>query len=144
MNKPEERFEVSGTASSHFAWLRTRLALERTLMAWARTSVSLIGFGFTIVKFLESLQSSAAQGGAALLPQAPRYFGLALIGAGVLGLLISVWQYHKGVRYLWSDQFRAVAGVNKETPYTTPIVFVAIILTLVGIFAFVVILLRLT
>jgi putative membrane protein len=28
------RFEVRVTADSHFAWLRTRLALERTMMAW--------------------------------------------------------------------------------------------------------------
>jgi len=47
------RFTVRTTSDSHFGWLRTRLALERTLMAWVRTGVSLIGFGFTIVQFLE-------------------------------------------------------------------------------------------
>src|SRR5262249_43401590 len=46
------RFEVRVTADSHFAWLRTRLAVERTLMSWLRTAVALIGFGFTIVQFL--------------------------------------------------------------------------------------------
>jgi putative membrane protein len=142
MNKPEERFEVSGTASSHFAWLRTRLALERTLMAWARTSVSLIGFGFTIVKFLETLPSPTTEGTRPVLQQAPRDFGLMLIATGILGLLVAVWQYHKGVRYLWSDQFRPVAGVGPETRSTTPVVLVALILMLVGIFAFVAVLFR--
>jgi putative membrane protein len=142
MNKPDERFEVSGTASSHFAWLRTRLALERTLMAWARTSVSLIGFGFTITKFLESLPLPVTEGRALVLQQAPRDFGLALIAAGILGLVISVWQYHRGVHYLWSDQFRPVAGINPENPYTTPVVLVAIVLILVGIFAFVAVFFR--
>jgi putative membrane protein len=113
-------------------------------MAWARTSVSLIGFGFTIVKFLESLPRPAAEGRAVLLPRAPRDFGLMLIAAGILGLVVSVWQYHKGVRYLWSDQFRAVAGQNPENPYTTPIVLVAMVLLLVGVFAFVAVLFRLT
>jgi hypothetical protein len=28
------RFEVRVTADSHFAWLRTRLSVERTLMSW--------------------------------------------------------------------------------------------------------------
>ena len=51
-----DRFEVRVTAESHFAWLRTRLALERTMMAWARTAVSLIGFGFAIVQFLDTVQ----------------------------------------------------------------------------------------
>ena len=40
------RFEVRASASDHFAWIRTRLALERTIMAWLRTAVALIGFGF--------------------------------------------------------------------------------------------------
>jgi putative membrane protein len=141
MNKPDERFEVSATASSHFAWLRTRLALERTLMAWARTSVSLIGFGFTIVQFFERVLSSASPSVPVLLPEAPRNFGLALIASGILGLVISLWQYHQGLHYLWSDQFRPVAGV--ETKHvTTPIMWIAIVLILVGVFAFLVVLFR--
>lgn len=35
------------------ALLRTRLAYERTLMAWIRSSISLIGFGFPIYKFFQ-------------------------------------------------------------------------------------------
>ena len=141
MNKPDERFEVSATASSHFAWLPTRMALERTLMAWARTSVSLIGFGFTIVQFFQRVQTSAAQSAPVLLPDAPRNFGLALIGAGILGLLVSLWQYDRGLHYLWSDEFRPVAGFAKERR-TTPIMWVAIVLILVGVFAFFVVLFR--
>jgi putative membrane protein len=42
------RFEVRVTSDSHFAWLRTRLSVERTMMSWLRTAVSLIGFGFAL------------------------------------------------------------------------------------------------
>jgi putative membrane protein len=45
------RFEVSVTADSHFSWLRTRFALENTMMSGQCTAVSLIGFGFAIVQF---------------------------------------------------------------------------------------------
>ena len=44
MPSPTQRFEVHATAGDHFAWIRTRLAIERTLMAWVRTSTALIGF----------------------------------------------------------------------------------------------------
>jgi Domain of unknown function (DUF202) len=50
------RFEVKATASDHFAWVRTRLALERTIMSWLQTAVALIGFGFAIVQYMEHLQ----------------------------------------------------------------------------------------
>ena len=86
------RFEVRLTADTHWGWIRTRLSVERTLMSWVRTSVSLIGFGFTIVQFFEHLHAIAGVA-PALRPEAPRYLGLALIAAGVIALLISVWQY---------------------------------------------------
>ena len=68
------RFEVRVTADSHFAWVRTRAAVERTLMAWLRTAVSLIGFGFTIVQFLERMQELPGAN-PAVHPAAPRYLG---------------------------------------------------------------------
>ena len=51
-----DRFEVRVTADTHFGWLRTRLSVERTLMSWVRTAVSLIGFGFAIVQFFDRVQ----------------------------------------------------------------------------------------
>jgi putative membrane protein len=48
-----DRFRVRTTSDSHFSWVRTRLSVERTLMAAVRTSLALIGFGFTIVQFFE-------------------------------------------------------------------------------------------
>jgi putative membrane protein len=143
--EPSARFEVRTTSDSHFGWLRTRLALERTLMAWVRTGVALIGFGFTIVQFFERLRDM--QGVApATRPEAPLYLGLALIGAGVLSLVISAWQYRRVVRYLWSSQFRAIAGLGEKgmVPIITqsPLTGVVIAVLLIGVFAFVSVLMR--
>src|ERR1700730_1944628 len=136
------RFEVRVTADSHFAWVRTRLALERTIMSWLRTAVALIGFGFAIVQYLEHLQQFPGAR-SAYLPEAPRYLGLALISCGILALLVSIWQYWWGIRYLWGDPFTPIAGVTKEG-MQTPVIAVAIVLIFIGLFAFFAVLFRLT
>src|SRR5499433_4086406 len=111
------RFEVRATAADHFAWVRTRLALERTIMAWLRTAVALIGFGFAIVQYLEHLEQTP-EARAAYLPHAPRYLGLALIACGILALAISLWQYAWAIRYLWGEPYTPLAGVTKEGKHT--------------------------
>jgi putative membrane protein len=134
MSEAQGRFEVRVTSDSHFGWLRTRLALERTLMAWVRTATGLIGFGFTIVQFFERFADMEGVS-AATRPQAPRYLGLALIGAGILGLATSLWQYRTIVRYLWSPDFRPVAGI-KEEKMSAAAFAAAIVVMLIGLFAF--------
>src|SRR4029077_17821076 len=90
------RFEVRVSASDHFAWIRTRLALERTIMSWLRTAVALIGFGFAIVQYLNHLQQIPGAR-PSNYPTAPEYLGLALISCGIVALVISIWQYWWGI-----------------------------------------------
>ena len=138
------RFEVKATADSHFSWVRTRLSLERTMMAWLRTATVLIGFGFAIVQYLNHLQE-IPEARPAYLPSAPEYLGLALIACGILALVGAIWQYQWTLRYLWSDSFVAIAGMRKEEmPTNWPVAAVAVLLILVGLFAFFAVLLRLT
>jgi putative membrane protein len=136
------RFEVRATADSHFSWVRTRLSLERTMMSWLRTAVALIGFGFAIVQYLEHLEETPGAR-AAYLPHAPRYLGLALIACGILALVISIWQYFWTVRYMWGEPYTPLAGLTKEGKQS-PVIAVAIVLILIGLFAFFAVLLRLT
>jgi putative membrane protein len=135
------RFEVRATAADHFAWVRTRLALERTIMSWLRTAVALIGFGFAIVQYFNRLQQIPGAR-AAYLPTAPEYLGLALISCGILALVISIWQYRWSIRYLSGEPFAPIAGVTDEG-MQTPVMAVAILLIFVGLFAFFAVLLRL-
>ena len=118
----------------HLAWLRTIMALERTLDAWARTAAALIGFGFTIVQFFERfnyLQGVVPPKG----PHLARYIGLLLIGIGTLALGTAIWQYQKAVKYLSSESFRGVAHVpGMRRLY--PSLAVSVLLCLVGLFAF--------
>jgi putative membrane protein len=136
------RFEVRTTSDSHFSWVRTRLSLERTMMSWLRTAVALIGFGFAIVQYINHLQQIRGAR-PAYLPTAPEYLGLALIFCGILALVISIWQYRWSIRYLWGEPFAPIAGVTNEG-MQSPVMAVAVLLIFVGLFAFFVVLLRLT
>jgi len=128
------RFDVQPTASTHFSWINTRLAIERTFLSWLRTAISLIGFGFTIVQFFSRLQGMGTQ--RVVAPSAPRYFGLALIVTGIGALLVAIGQYHWAVSYLWGPQYRNVAGFERPQ-FHTPAYVCAFVLLLIGIVAFV-------
>ena len=113
-NGPPLRFSVEATASNHFAWMNTRMALERTFMAWIRTAVSLIGFGFTIVQFFQRLKGMEATNGRAMRAETPRDLGLALIATGVAALFISSLQYRRLLRYLgFGNAHRTSISANK-------------------------------
>jgi putative membrane protein len=83
---------------------RTLMAASRSLMAWVRTGLSMIGFGFTIYKFL----SNEAQG----LVRDPRYVGLFLIALGILSIIFGGIEYVQTTREMQRNY-----GVKKFRKY---------------------------
>ena len=61
--------------------------------------------------------------------------------AAVVALGLSIWQYRRVVGYLWSPAYRPLAGIEEHEMHT-PTLALAILVTLIGIFAFVAILTR--
>lgn len=76
--------------STQLSWQRSDLSNLRTLLAWARTAVSMIGFGFTIYNFYKGFLQDLATAGRA---DSARNLGLALVIAGTLSMIIAVWNY---------------------------------------------------
>jgi putative membrane protein len=117
--------------SNELARERSRQAADRTLMAWVRTALSLIGFGFGVSQFRDILVR------AELVARRPpdhvsltMYFGLAFIAVGVLGLLAATVQHWRILDHIKRDEFH----------YTgfRPLVFImAIALITIGVFAFI-------
>lgn len=70
---------------------RTALALDRTLLAWIRTALTLIGFGFTLAKFVHDMIARGVIHGAP--PLYPRQIGFVLMGLGVATLVGGAFEY---------------------------------------------------
>ena len=63
---------------------RIYFAAERTFLAWLRTGLALMGFGFVVARVGLFLREMAATTGVLLsVPCASRLFGIVLIGLGV-------------------------------------------------------------
>jgi len=136
-----DRFEVDVKVDTHFAWIRTRMSLERTLMSWVRTGTALIAFGFTIFQFLENFNRMPGVVPTAH-PYTPQVLGLSLIGGGIVALVIAAYEYLEFSKYLWHEKFRPVAGI-RETPGRSPLLALTMLLVLAGIFAFLAVAFRL-
>jgi putative membrane protein len=76
----------------------TRLAYERTLMAWIRTAVSLISFGFTIYKFFQYFQESRGEQVKRLIT--PRALGMFMISAGLFALVAATLEHWRSRKRL--------------------------------------------
>ncbi|HTV59975.1 MAG TPA: DUF202 domain-containing protein [Verrucomicrobiae bacterium] len=104
------------------------LALERTFLAWIRTGLALMGFGFVVARFGLFLQM--IQHAEVIHPPQKLglslWFGTALIVVGVTALGFSTWRYLKLVSAFQrgDDTFRQ--------PLTSAVAL-AVILALVGL-----------
>ena len=131
-NVPEDRGTLLAEKRTDLAIQRTSMAAERSLMAWVRTSLSMIGFGFSIYKFFQYLPEEIANGNIRR-PQAPRNLGLTLIALGTLALAAATWQHWNFLRETHSTK----KGYNWSVAFV-----VAILVVLIGIVTFYGVLLR--
>ncbi len=124
---------IKTSTTSELARERNRAAADRTLMAWIRTSIAMIGFGFGVGKLSDVLESKDAT-----MPDDPInsgiVFGEAFIALGILSLLAAVVQYGRILKQIDNPQY--VYTSSRALPMMT-----AISLLLIGLFGFITVLL---
>src|SRR5580700_827837 len=87
--------------------LRDYLAEERTFLAWIRTGLTLMGFGFVVARFGLFLQvMEITRSGSAAQPHGlSPWIGTAFIAAGVAVHLLSIRRHLRSVEELNRGQF---------------------------------------
>jgi inner membrane protein YidH len=126
---------IGTDTSTELARERTRATADRTLMAWIRTSLSLIGFGFGIGKAFALL--SAALPAKQWDPlRSSVVFAISFTALGVLSLIGAIIQYGLMLKHLEQGAFTYKASRALTMA-------VAIVLVLIGLYSLVAIVLML-
>jgi putative membrane protein len=117
-------------ATESKADLRDYLAAERTLLAWIRTGLALMGFGFVVARFALFLKELLVAEASRNFP-VPSYglslwFGIALIAAGVIVNTSAALHYRRLVD--------ALARGERERPHLPrQAIVIALFLAFVGL-----------
>ena len=115
------------TLADHLARQRNRDAAERTLMAWIRTCLSLISFGFGLDKIVTAIRSGVGVAGN-LNGWGVRLISLAFVLTGVVAMLAATLQHRRSLKRLLREEF-----TYREEPSIANAT--ALMLTLIGLAA---------
>ncbi|MFP4048284.1 MAG: YidH family protein [Bacteroidales bacterium] len=106
---------------------REHLANERTFLAWIRTSIALMGFGFVIVKFTLFLKQLSLLLGTSNVSTNEYWaiIGVIMVAIGVIIVILAFVQYKMNYRQLKRNLF---------VPSSMPLLLITLIMILSGIF----------
>ena len=92
---------------------RIYMAAERTFLAWIRTGIAFMGFGFVVARFGLFLREIAISNNMTVAQHSNGFslpVGIALIVAGVMTILIAAIRHHRYIKALDRGQFRQSYG----------------------------------
>lgn len=111
--------------------VREHLANERTFLAWIRTSIALMGFGFVIVKFAVFIRQAVVMLGenTVHIPKAnSARIGVGMVALGAVVAALSYFSFLRTKKLISEGTYTSGSGMNL---FVTLVIVLACILLLV-------------
>lgn len=103
---------------------RNRVAADRTLLAWIRNGMTLIGFGFGLDQILKALHSNF--GTVTSLKYLTQTLNLAFVGLGAYVVLLAIVDYKDELRRLQQPVYRYQRRLTIGVVVAPALIFLAI------------------
>ena len=107
---------------------RTSLALDRTTLAWVRTTITMSTFGLGTIGFFRSLRTSSETPRTIRLHEYAIHFGVALVVLGLIATILVGISHFSAVRRLRAGETPKLAA----WPLSVTISFLLALLALYG------------
>lgn len=120
---------MTSSLTNELAKERNRAAAERTLMAWIRTALALISFGFGLDKIIGAIERAGLQSGVHA-DLSVKLLSMGFVLVGVVALAAAIRQHQRDLRLIRRDDFTYTGGGISLAVLT------AVALILIGAVAF--------
>lgn len=114
MNEQTDKVQQSAR-SMELNVLNTILALDRTLLAWVRTALSLLGFGFALGHFVHPLITKGYISG--IDPEVPRILGIGIMLVGVMSLMVGSFEYWRSIKTIRGESSMALWSASLSVTF---------------------------
>jgi putative membrane protein len=130
-SRPDQKRDISSTNDhAQDRHISDHLANERTFLAWIRTSISVIGLGFVVAKFMVWLRelsmrldgSAPSRRSGLSMP-----LGIGLMSFGALLALIAAWRYRAVRTAILKGESSAAEGTTMGVAIVVACIALALI-----------------
>src|SRR5580698_5178141 len=111
------------------------LANERTFLAWVRTSIGIMAFGFVVVKFSLFVKEIAIVLGKQIILKQHGYsnfIGIILVGVGSCSLLLAYIQYRRNEKQINNGSFISSSKLAGSLTFLIFIISILLLIQLVS------------
>lgn len=127
---PKSVYTVRPNLNNELAKARNRAAAERTLMAWMRTCLALISFGFGIDQIVAAVNQ--AQG---TTPSSPfnlsRIVGLCFVALGTYAMFAAMLEHRRELKLIRRDDYVYVPGRSLSLSISLALMAIGLLTTVI-------------